>query len=91
MHSKIEEIDRRGKALFKAKQYVEAASTFSEAVDLIEETGGEGGEGGAGELSAGLNRQLITLMNNRSAMYEKASLPDLAISDVRSPSLLRRT
>ena len=36
-----------------------------------------GGEGAPSSLS----RQLITLLNNRSAMYEKASMPELALDD----------
>ncbi len=36
LHRRIEEIDRTGKALFKEKRYVEAADTFTEALDLIE-------------------------------------------------------
>mmetsp|Transcript_24376 Transcript_24376/g.70129 ORF Transcript_24376/g.70129 Transcript_24376/m.70129 type:complete len:654 (+) Transcript_24376:148-2109(+) len=77
LHTKIEEIDRRGKALFKGKKYSEAAEAFTEAIDLIE----AGESGGAGDLSAGLTRQLITLINNRSAMYEKSGDNTLALVD----------
>ena len=55
----------------------EAAEAFTEAIDLI-----EAGESGSKEdLSAGLTRQLITLINNRSAMYEKSGDNTLALSD----------
>lgn len=80
LHSKIESIDKRGKALFKAKKYMEAASAFTEALDLIEESE-TFGEDGSSDPKSNLARQVITLTNNRSAMYEKASLPDLALSD----------
>ena len=73
LHTQIEQIDKRGKSLFKKKKFLEAAEVFSEALNLI--------ESGSGvlEQSASLKRQTITLMNNRSAMYEKAALPDLAL------------
>lgn len=85
LHRRIEEIDRAGKALFKEKKFMEAAEAFTEALDLIEKrrsgkkSSSEGGVGG-GE-SKSLSRQIVTLTNNRSAMYEKASFPDLALSD----------
>lgn len=87
LHRRIEEIDRAGKALFKNKQYMEAAETFTEALDLIEarksannkSSKTEDNDGGGQKSS--LTRQIITLTNNRSAMYEKASFPDLALSD----------
>lgn len=88
LHRRIEEIDRAGKALFKNKQYMEAAETFTEALDLIEsrkaaanndKSSKEAAE--AGGQKSSLTRQIITLTNNRSAMYEKASYPDLALSD----------
>ena len=85
---------------------MEAAETFTEALDLIESrrrrdsaadaagapppstsaSEGDGPNGGGGGVvgvpgRSSLTRQIITLMNNRSAMYEKASLPDLALSD----------
>lgn len=80
-HSRIEEIDRRGKGLFKEKKFAEAAEAFTEAIDLIEERYGEGSEL---DRSTGLSRQYITLMNNRSAMYEKGKLYDLALADCDS-------
>ena len=57
-------------------QFLEAAGSFGEAIDMIEaETGG------ANNSSSPLYRQMITLMNNRSAMYEKANLRELALDD----------
>lgn len=75
LHRRIEEIDREGKALFKEKRYQEAAEAFTRALDLI---------ASQSEASGSLARQVVTLTNNRSAMYEKASLPDLALSDCDS-------
>ncbi|KAL9188442.1 hypothetical protein ACHAXT_006820 [Thalassiosira profunda] len=84
LHRRIEEIDRAGKALFKEKKFVEAAETFTEALDLIEAKRGGGSKSakdGESKGSSSLTRQVITLTNNRSAMYEKASFPDLALAD----------
>lgn len=57
-------------------QYFEAAQTFSEALDVIETE-----VGSAMDSSSPLYRQMITLMNNRSAMYEKGSFKELALDD----------
>ena len=88
LHRKIEEIDRAGKKLFKEKKFMEAAETFTEALDLIEEKrprnkaqSASSDNDSASTKSSSLTRQVITLTNNRSAMYEKASFPDLALSD----------
>ncbi|KAL7538698.1 hypothetical protein ACHAWF_006184 [Thalassiosira exigua] len=87
LHRRIEEIDRAGKALFKEKKFVEAAETFTQALDLIaarkstDDKAGDGDGSSTKSASSSLNRQIVTLTNNRSAMYEKASLPDLALSD----------
>ena len=78
LHRRIEEIDRAGKTLFKEKKYMQAAETFTEALDLIAERPKSSDES---KSSSSLTRQVITLTNNRSAMYEKASHPDLALSD----------
>lgn len=75
LHSKIEELDKKGKALFKAKKYLEAAATFTEALDYIETHTDENSE------SHSLTKQIVTLINNRSAMYEKGDLPELAVED----------
>ena len=74
LHKQIDAIDKKGKALFKNKEFVAAAETFTSALDLIDEEVGE-------DLvhHSQLKRQVITLMNNRSAMYEKGGLPDLAL------------
>jgi len=74
VHAKIEELDKAGKKLFQQKQYMEAAAKFTEALDLISQNEMDA-------KSSHLARQRITLMNNRSAMYEKANLPELALED----------
>ncbi len=83
LNRRIEEIDSAGKALFKNKQYMEAAETFTEALDLIEskKSADKNSSKEDGGPKSSLTRQIITLTNNRSAMYEKASFPDLALSD----------
>lgn len=103
LHRRIEEIDRAGKALFKEKKFMEAAETFTEALDLIQEKRGndttttntnvDGNDSSKSSppSSSSLTRQVITLMNNRSAMYEKASQPDLALSDCDSVLILDPT
>ncbi len=73
LHRQIEEIDKRGKSLFKMKNFLEAAEVFTEAVDLIHSKVKDLGKHG------NLNKQTVTLMNNRSAMYEKGGMPDLAL------------
>ena len=70
VHKQIEEHDKEGRELFKAKKHIEAASIFSKAILLIE-----------GEEWKKLQRQWITLMNNRAAMYEKAGMKELAMED----------
>lgn len=73
IHLKIEALDKKGKKLFKENEYMEAADCFTEALELIEAVG-------PGR-SQSLARQYITLVNNRSAMYEKAEMNDLALED----------
>lgn len=51
---------------------MEAAEAFTEAIDCTD---------GLTEISPSLERQIITLLNNRSAMYEKGGQPELALSD----------
>jgi len=77
LHMQIEELDKKGKVFFKEKKYLEAADIFTKALDLIANNGGSG-------QSASLARQVVTLTNNRSAMYEKGGLPDLALADCTS-------
>eukprot|EP00536_Pseudo-nitzschia_multiseries_P012088 jgi/Psemu1/326680/estExt_fgenesh1_pg.C_4420005 len=85
LHSKIEELDKKGKALFKKKQYLEAASTFTEALDYIEQHNSNNDNAvvssSPSPAPSSLNKQIVTLINNRSAMYEKGNLPELAIED----------
>ncbi|KAL3809174.1 hypothetical protein ACHAXA_010632 [Cyclostephanos tholiformis] len=94
LHRCIKEIDRTGKALFKEKRYVEAAETFMEALDLIKSRRNAASITSPPSLHSNsdtpnisnvaklsLTRQIVTLHNNQSAMYEKASLPNLALAD----------
>lgn len=74
LHMRIEELDKKGKALFKDKNYLEAADAFTEALDLIANHDGS-------KESAALARQATTLINNRSAIYEKGGFADLALLD----------
>lgn len=56
---------------------MEAAEAFTVALTLIEtET-----DHSDPTASSSLNKQIVTLINNRSAMYEKGSFPELAIED----------
>ena len=77
LHRRIEEIDREGKALFKNKEYTAAAECFTKALELIDlsNNNNAASANNAGESNSesknGLMRQVVTLMNNRSAMYEK--------------------
>jgi import receptor subunit TOM70 len=57
-------------------QYLEAAQAFTAALDLI-----DGMDADSEGSSSSLARQAITLMNNRSAMYEKGGMPELALED----------
>ncbi|MGK3734412.1 MAG: tetratricopeptide (TPR) repeat protein [Bacillariaceae sp.] len=57
---------------------MEAATTFTEALDYIEtHTDHDSNTSDA----SSLNKQIVTLINNRSAMYEKGNLPELAVED----------
>ena len=56
-------------------QFLEAAQAFTDALTLVEETSG------GKPKSNSLNKQVVTLINNRSAMYEKGNLPELALDD----------
>jgi tetratricopeptide (TPR) repeat protein len=71
VHRQVEDADKRGKAFFKAKKFLEAATCFTEALAFIENAE-----------DATLEKQAITLLNNRSAMYEKAGLTELALFDI---------
>lgn len=77
LHRRIEEIDREGKALFKNKEYTAAAECFTKALELIDRSNNSSGGDASGESNEsknGLMRQVVTLMNNRSAMYEKGEI-----------------
>jgi len=66
----VEDADKRGKKLFKSKEYLEAAACFSEALDFASSLP-----------SSHSHRQKITLINNRSAMYEKVGMSELCLND----------
>lgn len=55
---------------------MEAASAFTEALDYIESHTDD-----AGSPETSLTKQIVTLINNRSAMYEKGDLAELAVED----------
>lgn len=55
---------------------MEAAHAFTEALDFIETHTDD-----AGGPETSLTKQIVTLINNRSAMYEKGDLPELAVED----------
>ncbi len=61
---------------FVNRQYLEAAHAFTEALDYIETHTDD-----AGSPETSLTKQIVTLINNRSAMYEKGDLPELAVED----------
>eukprot|EP00980_Cylindrotheca_fusiformis_P025082 scaffold13018_cov65-Cylindrotheca_fusiformis.AAC.1 len=77
LHGRIEELDKKGKAYLKNKQFLEAAQAFTDALTLIESETDHSDP----KKSSSLNKQIVTLINNRSAMYEKANLPELALED----------
>jgi len=77
LHAAIEELDKKGKAYFKNKQFLQAAKAFTEALALIEVQADHSNP----TKTSSMNRQIITLINNRSAMYEKGSVPELALED----------
>ncbi|KAL3917697.1 MAG: hypothetical protein SGARI_007651, partial [Bacillariaceae sp.] len=55
--------------------FLEAAAAFTEALDYID------ANADITNPSSSLSKQIVTLINNRSAMYEKGNLPELAIED----------
>lgn len=56
---------------------MEAAQAFTEALMLIESETDHSDP----KKPSSLNKQIVTLINNRSAMYEKGNLPELALDD----------
>jgi hypothetical protein len=57
---------------------LEAAAAFTEALDYINH---HTDPSNPMEASSSLNKQIVTLINNRSAMYEKGNFPELAVED----------
>jgi len=75
LEEKLTAADKEGKSLFKEKSDpLGAAKCFTEAIEACDEIQ---------ELfpSTNLQKQKITLLNNRSAMYEKGGQEELALSD----------
>ena len=64
----LEDADKMGKKLFAEKKYTEAAVSFTTAIEIA-------------ETMPSLKKQLIILLNNRSAMYERAGNTELALAD----------
>lgn len=75
LNKQIEEYDKHARSLFKAKKHIEAAAIFTKAVELIDANSTAEIE------STQFRRQLLSLMNNRAAMYEKAGMIELALED----------
>lgn len=57
---------------------MEAAAIFTEALDYIET---HTDHDSSSPDASSLTKQIVTLINNRSAMYEKGNLPELAVED----------
>lgn len=83
LNKMIEEADKRGKELFKQKKFLEAATCFTEAVNLLLDESDKSKNSTASfeKLGNSQKRQVITLLNNRSAMYEKAGMGELTLED----------
>jgi hypothetical protein len=61
---------------------LEAAKAFTDALEFIElHTDHTDITSNTSSASSSLNKQIITLINNRSAMYEKGKFPELALED----------
>ncbi|GMI17304.1 hypothetical protein TrLO_g676 [Triparma laevis f. longispina] len=65
---RLEKHDKEGKKLYKEQKYTEAAAAFTAAIEAC-------------GTDPKYQKQLVILLNNRSAMYEKAGLLDLALED----------
>ena len=59
---------------------MEAAKAFTDALEFIE-LHTDHTDTTSSSASSSLNKQIVTLINNRSAMYEKGSFPELALED----------
>ena len=70
INKQIEEYDAKARGLFKEKKHIEAAAVFTKAIELADNND-----------SKQFQRQLLSLKNNRAAMYEKAGMIELALED----------
>jgi len=70
INKQIEEYDAKARGLFKEKKHIEAAAIFTKAIELADNND-----------SKQFQRQLLSLKNNRAAMYEKAGMVELALED----------
>ena len=74
----LEALDKEGKNLFKAQKYLDAADCFTRALEIGEELRRGKPNGDV------MTKQERSLMNNRSAMYEKKALSLPATSTERN-------
>jgi hypothetical protein len=82
--SQLETLDKRAKALFREQKYMDAAEVYTEALDLISSRisnhdNDNDSNHGTGNGRNTFHRQMVTLLNNRCAMYEKGGFADLAL------------
>jgi len=70
-NKQIEEYDTKARSLFKEKKHIEAAAIFTKAIELIDDH----------PQPKQFQRQLLSLKNNRAAMYEKAGMIELSLED----------
>jgi len=73
INKQIEEYDTQARGLFKEKKHIEAAAVFTKAIELIDNISNNN--------QKQFQRQLLSLKNNRAAMYEKAGMLELALED----------
>ena len=74
----LEALDKKGKAFFKEQKYAEAADCFTQALEIGEELRRRKPNGSV------MTKQERSLLNNRSAMYEKKAISLLAKSPERN-------
>eukprot|EP00557_Chaetoceros_sp_GSL56_P014854 CAMPEP_0176485226 /NCGR_PEP_ID=MMETSP0200_2-20121128/4929_1 /TAXON_ID=947934 /ORGANISM="Chaetoceros sp., Strain GSL56" /LENGTH=652 /DNA_ID=CAMNT_0017881861 /DNA_START=73 /DNA_END=2031 /DNA_ORIENTATION=+ len=84
--AQLETLDKRGKVLFREQKYMDAAEVYTEALDLVQaritnQQGENNNNNNAGSSRHNFHRQMVTLLNNRCAMYEKGGFEDLALID----------